>query len=780
MDEIHHNPEIRFRIPSDLDSFKPYDHQVAAFDALSNHYELAEKRAGMLVIPTGGGKTATASRWLLKNWIRKGGRVLWLAHRQSLLWQAFHSFGEACRLARPEREELGQIIVSGSDRSWSNVSPQHDAVFSTIQTASTERNLGFLSLMVEQSPKGLFVVVDEAHHAAAPSYQRVLKMLCTELGCPVLGLSATPVRMDSDDNRRLWRTFEEPIYEVKKQDLISRKILAVPVPETVKTNVEFERDFTEEDVEHLNRFGELSQRVLERVSQHSGRNKQIVEQYLSKRLQYGKTLLFAVDTYHARTLTMEFEKAGVDADFVDYTRKDNRDVIGAFRDTERPMVLANVEMLTEGVDLPNTQTIFIVRPTRSEALLSQMVGRALRGLQAKGTERAFLVTFVDTWKDFDPLDVTVVIDREDVAEAELRQALPYKLVIVSDELIREAYRLVQSVTKGAFEGIYECLPFGWYTWEAEYEDDLQQRSLLIFENQVKGFEQLDADFASPESVPEHITEPYGRDLVLRYFGDCQDPRPTWVALAEYLDAKRRRAEIMRYTFEEKAEFDPRMLARSIYDRNLGERDKETELAAIFASNPICQHVYQHDNGAFYEDVSRALADLRDTRVPAPVELLEVIPEEVRPWPEGELGYRLGEVWQTVASVKGHFPKGAPRVTDIHYMSKPDTRVFGFFRASDRTIAIHPGLDSPDVPLFAMEFLVYHEGLHADMPGAGHNREFRRRERRFVPSEAAQSDALGRGYKPASTADGWRVLADQFFDTFEKRFAMSRHGKGRRM
>src|SRR5690606_27688329 len=125
-------------------------------------------------------------------------------------------------------------------------------------------------------------------------------------------------------------------------------------------------------------------------------------------------------------------------------------------------------------------------------------------------------------------------------------------------------------------------------------------------------------------------------------------------------------------------------------------------------------------------------------------------------------------------------QGPPRVSDIRYMERPDPMYFGFFRATDRVIQIHPVLNSPDMPLFALEFLVYHELLHADMPEAQHNREFRRRERLFVPSERAARDAAERSYEPAATKDGWRVLADQFFDTFEKKFAMDKRGRERRM
>ena len=62
-------------------------------------------------------------------------------------------------------------------------------------------------------------------------------------------------------------------------------------------------------------------------------------------------------------------------------------------------VLINVNILTEGTDLPQTQTVFLARPTVSRVLMTQMVGRALRGVSAGGTKEAYIVSFIDDWED---------------------------------------------------------------------------------------------------------------------------------------------------------------------------------------------------------------------------------------------------------------------------------------------------------------------------------------------------------------------------------------------
>lgn len=751
--------EQTIRVHATADPFRPYPHQTAAWDAMNRHF--ATKSEGMLVIPTGGGKTAVAARWLLANKVKQGCRVLWFAHRRSLLRQAASTFDRAASLA--QKDTLSRIVLSSEDGKWSGVAPSHDIVFSSVQSAALPNNFGFLAQMKAQSPKGLVIVVDEAHHAAAPSYRKVLSHLL-ELGCPLLGLSATPIRMDQADDKRLWNLFKHIIYTVDKRELINQGILSHPHIETIETKCEFEREFTEEDTQHLDRFGELGQRVLQTIASHSGRNAQIVEHYKRNRLKYDKTIVFAVDTFHAKTLAAEFAAQEIPADYVDYMRSDNDDVTNAYSRTDSPMVITNVEMLTEGVDLPRTKTVFIVRPTRSEALLTQMIGRALRGPAAGGTAEAHLVTFVDTWKNFSPLDAEYVVNTGEVVDVDPERRLPYELEMVAPELIMEAYKLVRSNVRGSFEGMYECLPECWYTWEAEYAEDIQRRHVLVFSNQVDGFSALLSHYGAPASIPAEISEDRARSMIRTFWGDCQDPLPSWIDVRELLEAKRDGVEVKHYTFREKDAFNPRKIAEDFWTKDLGERSKLAELEKIFAEDAVCRYVYRNDVAAFREDVQRELDQKAGLPEPPPPEVIHAIPAQLRAWPVGSAGHDLTALYRDVTEVPQHFPKGIPKVSDLVYMARPSKTNFGFFRYSDAKIQIHPELNSPDVPRFVMEFLVYHEVLHADMPSSGHDRNFRERERRFQPSEMAAAEAREHGLTPSETPDGWRCLADQFLDT----------------
>lgn len=136
---------------------------------------------------------------------------------------------------------------------------------------------------------------------------------------------------------------------------------------------------------------------------------QWLNHYIENREKYGQTLVFALNIQHAIELKGVFEKYGVTCDFivsdirdaftnVTISKEENMEKVQQFRNGEIE-VLINVNILTEGVDLPNVQTVFLTRPTISTILMTQMIGRALRGEKAGGTKEAYIVSFVDDWKD---------------------------------------------------------------------------------------------------------------------------------------------------------------------------------------------------------------------------------------------------------------------------------------------------------------------------------------------------------------------------------------------
>jgi superfamily II DNA or RNA helicase len=199
---------------------------------------------------------------------------------------------------------------------------------------------------------------------------------------------------------------------VTPNELIARELLARPVPATVATGIDAEQHMTTDDFEHLRDFHELSADMRARLGRDEDRNLTMVKQYLENREKYGKTLVFTTDVEGAWRLADAFRARlpeGVDAAYVASWRPDAKDddpvddrhTLQRYRDLKSGLdVLINVEMFTEGVDLPMTRTVFLARPTSSEILLRQMIGRALRGPAAGGHKEAYIVSFEDHWKQF--------------------------------------------------------------------------------------------------------------------------------------------------------------------------------------------------------------------------------------------------------------------------------------------------------------------------------------------------------------------------------------------
>ena len=162
----------------------------------------------------------------------------------------------------------------------------------------------------------------------------------------------------------------------------------------------FGTELNPSEIDRMTRLDRIPERVARKMVESAPRNKLIVKTYLEDQDKYGQTIVFAVNIDHATSLGALFEKAGVASGYVTSHNPsdENLRTIEAFRAGDI-QVIVNVDILTEGVDLPKTQSVFLTRPTSSTILMTQMVGRALRGAKAGGTPQANIVSFVDGWSE---------------------------------------------------------------------------------------------------------------------------------------------------------------------------------------------------------------------------------------------------------------------------------------------------------------------------------------------------------------------------------------------
>ena len=378
-----------------------YEHQLEALEVLKEMDKHSSFQS-VLVIPTGGGKTLTACWWLLNGALNKGKKVLWLAHRQLLLEQAIQTFElNAYANVMKERLNFSYRVISGVHQSANRIKSTDDLLI--VSKDSLVKQTKQLNRWLKQE-KELYVIIDEAHHASAPTYQKILTYLKQKVSnLKLLGLTATPFRSDA---RQLSEVFPDDIaYKIDLTDLIKRGILALPHFEECQTDLVL--DLNKKEKQRLELDDVIPPDIAITMAKHKVRNALIVKRYNYQK--YGQTIIFAINRIHAIVLKTLFEKAGVKCGVIISQETDdvlemkqfgleNEATIKAYQ-TGDIHVLINVNILTEGVDLPQTQSVFLTRPTTSMALMTQMVGRALRGSKAGGTEKAYIVSFIDDWQD---------------------------------------------------------------------------------------------------------------------------------------------------------------------------------------------------------------------------------------------------------------------------------------------------------------------------------------------------------------------------------------------
>ena len=344
-------------------ALRPY--QRDAIDAV-----LGARRSGvrrMLVcLPTGAGKTVIFSH--LAQLARR--QVLVLAHREELLAQAREKIERAMNGAAVVAIEQGAARAPEDAR----------VLVCSIRSLHEER----LARVMRGRDVGL-VIYDECHHAAADDNLRVLRQLGAfddDWTGTLLGFTATTSR---GDGKGLDTVFERIVYSRNLPEMIEDGYLSPLRGYRISTSADLTRlspgglDFREEELAEVVDIEERNALVARSI-QELARDR--------------RTIAFCVTVGHARNLSRSLNVLGVPAGIVHgMMPKDVRaKALLDFRE-ERIQVLCNVAVLTEGFDDPGVSCVAMARPTRSEGLYAQCVGRGTR--LHPGKKDCLILDFVD-------------------------------------------------------------------------------------------------------------------------------------------------------------------------------------------------------------------------------------------------------------------------------------------------------------------------------------------------------------------------------------------------
>lgn len=330
------------------------------------------KTIALLYHATGVGKTITAATDAKV----VGGRTLFLVNALKLASQAKETFAKVW----PEAT-LGEYTGSQKDVTQT-------VIFATVQSISKD--------LEKFSPTDFdYLIVDECHHAAANTYQKIFTYFHPKF---ILGLTATPERSDGEDMLEL---FQNVAHKMDLKTAVERGVLVPIRCIRVKTNI----DLTDVRINGI----KYNSQDLESKLFIPERNQLIVDTYL-KYVNGKKTVIFCASVDHAAEIAKLLRDNGVKAEAVSgRDRVEVREKILKDYETGSTNVLCACDLLNEGWDSPHTTVLFMARPTMSKTIYLQQLGRGTR--RCPGKEDLLVVDFVDNANMFNmPYSLHRVLD----------------------------------------------------------------------------------------------------------------------------------------------------------------------------------------------------------------------------------------------------------------------------------------------------------------------------------------------------------------------------------
>lgn len=336
---------------------EPYPYQAAMLQALEAERSVHDRHRNLIVAATGTGKTVVAALdyRALKEQAGMLPKLLFVAHRKEILQQALRTYREVL-----QDPAFGELLVDGHEpRKWTHV-------FASIQSLNSTRLDGFAPDHFE------VVVIDEFHHSEAPSYQRLMEHIQPE---ELLGLTATPERADGANVQKFFDyriAYELRLWEALRLQLLAPMHYFGISDGTDLSNVAWSKNRKDYEVNALTEFY---------IAAGDRRIKLILSEMQKRLLELSsmKALGFCVSIDHAEYMASRFNHFNVPALAVSSrnTREERAEALRRLRAGDIK-ILFSVDIFNEGVDIPDVNTIVLLRPTQSPTVFLQQLGRGLR------------------------------------------------------------------------------------------------------------------------------------------------------------------------------------------------------------------------------------------------------------------------------------------------------------------------------------------------------------------------------------------------------------------
>ena len=436
----------------------------------------------------------------------------------------------------------------------------------------------------------------------------------------MIGLTATPFRTADGEQGLLAKIYEDGLqggkavhgnigitYQIGLKELINRRILSKPIFESYYTDEMYGESLGLNGWESIQRLDVLPEDVAGQMADSAARNKLIVQTYKAKEKEYGQTIVFAINVVHAIHLSSLFNKEGIKSEFivsdvkdsvtgVRISREDNERKIEEYR-AGRVKVLVNVNILTEGVDLPQTKTVFLARPTVSTILMTQMIGRALRGEAAGGTSSAYIVSFVDSWNEHIAwVNPDSLFSGNNEFTDNPTEHMKHELRMIAISKIEEfASVLDDSVDTTVLEKVpfVQRIPIGMYAFayleengvDSSYQVMVYDSTKKAYEELMKGLPSLFQSFQCEEEYPaEELLEEMAEQCRNTFFlGEMIPPyeEKDVIRILKYYAQYETSPQFYSFDDIDRSKLDVAAIAKHIWDEDMGQRQKTEYVNALW-------------------------------------------------------------------------------------------------------------------------------------------------------------------------------------------------------
>lgn len=373
-------------------------------------YRLVQKneKSFFVQMPTGAGKTLTALECVV-DLLRKPNPlneakipernkfIVWIVDTNELAEQAFQSFIKLWKLRgdrnlnsfrlfknfTPDfKNEDGGIVFTGFDKFHSILKNPKSSSFDSLK---------FLISNTEM------LIVDEAHHSLAETYLTCINSFKNTPFIKILGLSATPGTNDSEITSKLVELYSNDKISIRDDDW-------KPIGDSIQylQQGEYLAKLTTKILETGISASESNENsILVDLSANSERNERIIEQIKLANEAKESTVVFACSLDHVYAILILCRANRIEANYIigAVEQAERLSVINSFKKRDY-FILINLEILSTGIDLPNIDKVIITRPINSPNLVSQILGRALRGIKNSGNSNNTIINLKDNLLNF--------------------------------------------------------------------------------------------------------------------------------------------------------------------------------------------------------------------------------------------------------------------------------------------------------------------------------------------------------------------------------------------